>query len=441
MILFPLILLISKNIYSQNYIKIPFKRTYKEKLTKNNYIYNLLNSELTFNISIGNPIQKIPINIKLNKYAIFISSSSIKEPKDIIKYNEKNSSSYEKISNKINYYSPEQEFSYGIESIDNFYINEKKNLNKKIKFILATSLRKNISGTLGLDIHLPLGQNLENINFIKQLKENNDINSFGFSFYFNEINNYYLIIGAYPNEYNSNFDINDLKKISVNNDNYHIKWMIKSENIIYDNKSLTTFKNCFFEPSINSIIGTKIYYDNIIFDFFNEYLINNKCKKKIIESTIFDSRSEFLFFYCDKSINLNKFKSIIFVFNHFNYELTQNELFELFDNEIYFLVGFKYQNDKIDETQNWIFGQPFFKKHILIFDQDNKIISFYTKMKKGFSFIMLFLVIFIIILILIIISLIFYFYKYIKSFRKIRANELDEQYEYLPKNNPFELIN
>ena len=62
-------------------------------------------------------------------------------------------------------------------------------------------------------------------------------------------------------------------------------------------------------------------------------------------------------------------------------------------------------------------------------------------MKKGFSFIMLFLVIFIIILILIIISLIFYFYKYIKSFRKIRANELDDQYEYLPKNNPIELIN
>ncbi len=54
---------------------------------------------------------------------------------------------------------------------------------------------------------------------------------------------------------------------------------------------------------------------------------------------------------------------------------------------------------------------------------------------------MLFLVIFIIILILIIISLVFYFYKYIKSFRKIRANELDEQYEYLPKNNPIELIN
>ncbi len=94
----------------------------------------------------------------------------------------------------------------------------------------------------------------------------------------------------------TNFDINDLKKISVNNDNYHIKWMIKSENIIYDNKSLTTFKNCFFEPSINSIIGTKIYYDNIIFDFFNEYLINNKCKKKLLKVLFLTQEVNFYFF-------------------------------------------------------------------------------------------------------------------------------------------------
>ena len=210
------IILFSKIILSLNYIKIPFERTYKEKITKNNYLDYLINSKLTCKIPIGTPEQIIPFHIKLNKYATFISSSSIKEISNIIKFNEIESTSYEKKSDKINYYSPNQEFSYGIESIDNFNLKNDKNkkLNKKIQFILATSLRKNESAGLGLDIHIPPGQNLNKVNLINQLKDNKDINSYGFSFYF-ENKNYYLILGAYPNEYNSNYDIEDFLKIQM----------------------------------------------------------------------------------------------------------------------------------------------------------------------------------------------------------------------------------
>ena len=430
-------------ILSFNYIKIPFERTYKEKITKNNYIDHLLNSELTCKIPIGTPEQIIHFHIKLNKYATFITSSSIKEINNIIKFNETKSSSYEKKSDKINYYSSNQEFSYGIESIDNFNLkNDKmKNLNKKIQFILATSLRKNESAGLGLDIHIPRGQKLNQVNLINQLKENNDINSYGFSFYF-ENKNYYLILGAYPNEYNSNYDIEDFLKIQTQIDSYNIKWGMKTDKIIYNNKTLNIYKEISLEPSIKSIIGTKSYYLNITNDFFNEYLNLNKCKSKIINGNIFDENGEFLFFYCDNDVDIKKFKSIIFVFNGFNYQLSYKELFESFENVIYFLVGFKYENNNISDIQNWIMGQPFFSKNILVFDQNNKIIGFYTKTKRPFSLTFIILILIIIILILIIISLIFYFYRYIRSHRKIRANELDDNYDYFPQNENKEgLIN
>ena len=429
------IILFSKIILSLNYIKIPFERTYKEKITKNNYLDYLINSKLTCKIPIGTPEQIIPFHIKLNKYATFISSSNIKEiNNDIIKFNEIQSSSYEK-SNKINYYSPNQEFSYGIESIDNFNLKNDKNkkLNKKIQFILATSLRKNESAGLGLDIHIPPGQNLNKVNLINQLKDNKDINSYGFSFYF-ENKNYYLILGAYPNEYNSNYDIEDFLKIQTQSDNnYLYKWGIKSDKIIYNNKTLINNKIIFFEPSIKAIIGTSSFYLNVTNDFFNEYLNKNKCKSKVIYGNIIDDDGDFLFFYCDNDVDISNFKSIFFVLNGFNYELSYKDLFESFENEIYFLVGFKYESDQISNKQNWIMGQPFFSKNILVFDQNYKIIGFYTKTKK-FKFIFIFPTLLIILLIAIIILLIFYFYRYIRSHRKIRANELDDNFDYLPQN-------
>jgi uncharacterized phage infection (PIP) family protein YhgE len=79
-------------------------------------------------------------------------------------------------------------------------------------------------------------------------------------------------------------------------------------------------------------------------------------------------------------------------------------------------------------------GEPFFSKNILVFDQNNKIIGIYTKTKKRISFSFIFLIFIIFILIVIIISLIFYFYRYIRSHRKIRANELDDNFDYLPQN-------
>ena len=110
-----------------------------------------------------------------------------------------------------------------------------------------------------------------------------------------------------------------------------------------------------------------------------------------------------------------------------NFTLNYNDLFYKFENKYYFLIVF-YQNKR---NYNWIFGSPFFKKYQMIFDKDKKIISIYEKDDNhniSFAYIIIF------ILIVIIIFLVFYIVFYLfKNKRKLRANEIDENFEYLPQ--------
>ncbi len=428
MILYSLIIFI-KISFSYNYIKIPFERTYKEKITEKNYIDSLLNSQLTCKIPIGTPQQILPLNIKLNTYTTYISSSSIKEPESMIKFNELKSSSYKKISDKIEYYDY-QDFSYGIKSIDKFYLNVNNNTHQDITFILATQLRNNETGILGLNTRFVRSIHLGDINLIKQLKVNKDINSYGLSFIFKEKDSC-LILGGYISQYDSQYNDNDLNIIPIEVDNNYVKWNIKAKKILYGNFNLNTFNNGFFEPSINAIIGTQMFYNIIMDEFFKDYFINNKCRNKIIESTLLDFKNKFLFIYCDKDIDSEKFKKLIFVYDNVKYEFGFKELFKIFEDNIYFLIGFYYEDSKVIDKK-WVFGEPFFAKYISVIDEDKKIFGVYTKKKENISFINIILIIFTIFLLIVIIVLSIFFYKNISLYRKKRTNKLIENYTHLP---------
>ena len=429
MIIYSLIILINISV-SYNYIKIPFQRIYKEKLTGKNYIDSLLNSQLTCKIPIGTPQQILPLNLKLNSYTTYISSSSIKEPESMIKFNELKSSSYKKMSDKIEYYE-HQDFSYGIKSSDKFYLNENNNTYQELTFILATQLRYNETGILGLNIRFVRSINLGDINLIKQLKANKDINSYGLSFIFKKKDSC-LILGGYTSQYDNQYSDNDLKIIPIEIDINYVKWNIKAKKVLYGNLNLNTFYNGFFEPSINAIIGTRIFYNIIMEQFFKDYFNKNICRNKIIESTLLDYKNKFLFIYCDKDIiDSKKFKKLIFVYDNFNYEFGFNELFKIYLDNIYFLIGFYYEDSKVIDKK-WIFGEPFFSKYYSVIDEDKKIFGVYTNKKESISFIYILLIIFIILLFIVIVVLSIYFYKNFLLFRKKKTNKIFENYSHLP---------
>ena len=72
-------------------------------------------------------------------------------------------------------------------------------------------------------------------------------------------------------------------------------------------------------------------------------------------------------------------------------------------------------------------GKPFFKKYQLSFESDRKLIVFYNGKNK----INILWIIVICLILIIIILILLMIRKYLQMPRKIRANELNEDFEYL----------
>ena len=115
--------------------------------------------------------------------------------------------------------------------------------------------------------------------------------------------------------------------------------------------------------------------------------------------------------------------------------LTYEDLFLKINDTYFFLFYFI-----IAWAKGFKLGKIFFKKYNIIFDQDGKTLGLYKQYKsiekKGFNY--QFLII--IFCVLIIIGL-FLYIKYLGPLRKrrIRANELEDQFSYESNNNKKEL--
>ena len=130
-------------------------------------------------------------------------------------------------------------------------------------------------------------------------------------------------------------------------------------------------------------------------------------------------------------IEYKNFPELIFRndFLKYNFTFTYKDLFMKYENKYYFLILFKWYIDK------WNFGYPFFKKYQIFFDSDKKIFGLYPNKSNSNNWnfspwilVFVFALLFIITLIILLI-----FIKYFKQKRKIRANELEDNFEYLPQ--------
>ena len=155
-------------------------------------------------------------------------------------------------------------------------------------------------------------------------------------------------------------------------------------------------------------------------------------------------------YYCKNNINIKSMKKIQFFNKDYNYtfELNPNELFIKNNNYYFFLIYFDHFF-----TNNWILGKPFLKKYQLTFDMDGRTIGFYTNINKNGKDIYdniydkktsKFTTIALIFCILIIIGLVAFIFFYLRKrqLKKRNANELDDDFSYIPKNDKItKLIN
>ena len=406
-----------------------FTRNITKDLSPTNLMDNLFKNDIITYFEIGNQKQKIPISIKLQNYYFYIYSSPSNPKYNFLALNQQKS--FLQINNSPNLLSNENDNNTFLSSDIISFSNIKKN---KFNFLLIKNVSESEfykSGILGLNIKG--NKSNEELNFINQLKEKNLISSYSFSIKYKNENEGDLIIGKRPDEYDNKYQINNLHKIKVPIYNNEFDWGLNFDKIEYgefDVYNLET-KFAFFEIELGIIVGTVDYKFAIEKNFFNQYIKEKRCFVGRIQGDEIKVTG-FKYYYCNEDVNISDMKNLSFFSKELNYNFTFNykDLFYNFNGKNYFLVIFPWYMGI-----QWRLGLPFFKKYEFVFNSDKKIIGVYDKVlevniilknswKNNLIIILFVILTFMSILI----------YKlYIHKPRKIRANELNDNYEYIPE--------
>ena len=455
-------------ICSNNYIILPFKTTnfpFHEPRNNMSNIENFLsqinNNQLYTSISLGNPAKNIDFYLSMEQLGFSVLTNNCKKGS--------NSSYSPNLSNTFKNITPHN-YSMGLISkaclsTDKFSFYNNIDLSKNIslndlKFLLGNnSMPSNeyidydkFCGIIG-NMRDSYNQFLKDNNFIYYLKRNKIINSYTFGiYYFDKDNSFKIgkeILSKYDGFYIagiSNDSYSEIFKTDKIENSYafsSLYWSL-SFNKIYFNDSEVEY-DCGNNTSVdflidmNYITSTRAYYENIKKYFFKIFLEDQTC----VEEETYSVYEENIYMIICNSNFKKKISSFpkIYFFNDrfpFIFNLDYNDVFIEYNNKIYFLIVFKKAINTI-----WRMGKIFLKKYPLIFDYDQNKISFVhlnkfgglpledKKSNKKTSNYKIYIVIFLLIL-AIILGVYIGKYIWIKK-RKIRANELDDNYEYEEK--------
>ena len=468
------IIIILSISFCNNYIVFPIK--VKNKFNQiidsgSDYVNFIKNNQVATYIFMGTPQKKIEIYLTSERLDfIFGEGFCLLNPDS--EYNLTLSSSF--IGSKVRRSSPS--FINGFLSNENIILYNNLNLSSNVSFkninlincnpskdIFDTFNNNFFCGYIGLQISSS-SEYFEWDSIIYQLKSERFINTQKWSVIFdkNKINNYdgIFIIGIKEEEFydifNSNIK-NDYKTIySINtfsNSDYEIKFDEIYFEINNKNYSFNKFIQGIFIIDYDFIISNEDYFRSIKDIFFKKYIEKGICfidkQEKLIKKSKYDIQLLNIIF-CEKNkFHINDLKSFPKLkLKHIGlyqvFEFTYEDLFMETKNYFIFKIVLNERNKHF-----WTFGRLFLKKYLFIFDNEQKSISYlginniYKRekyeednqienkdLKNKFHFIISILIIGISIIIGIFFGKIIFNKK-----KKKRANELDDDYEYIEKEN------
>ena len=410
------ILLFFNYTTSINYIILPLKKNREVFSQYQNILELLLNNEVYSEFYIGSPPQTLKGFFNFSEFDSYIKKKTLNGV-----FDEQLSSTY--ISEKERTYSNDK-FSKGFPSKDYLIFNNNKNnsILKNFSFVLVSNITSEIND---FNIGLKSLELFDDI-FLKQLKNGDIISSRIFCFNYNKNK---ILFGTYPHE----VDEKNYNKLYLRRDKIQIDSRFASLDFLWDHifytnqtENLTdNYKGSTFNLNIKGIICSNSFLSYLVDNFFYPYTKDNKCKQEILKI----SYNEYFTFICDTDINLKNFPTLFFYSQgiDFVFNLTGEDLFIKENNKYYCLISFLKGNFK------WVLGEVFFKKYEIIFDLDSKMLGFYIdhpRTKFNYYIYLLFLLG---IIILILIGILIKCYYYLP--RKKRANELEEQFEYVTQIN------
>ena len=444
---------------SNNLVVIHFKELFDEynKLEKKEriskiFLDNYLDYKIYTKIKIGSPTKVIPAfinsNIKIFRTKFIEQISNFDFGKYDV-YRPHNSKSFINITELLNL---EEFYFFGYSLInETIFLCKNKNCEeeyeiKNVQLYAQTKKDKlNYSYSLA-ELGIPLLKSSnDQTNILMELKNFEIISSNIITIEFTDNKEGYIYLGDYPHMYN-NIEYNkNLLKTAYSIPNYgsnnNIQLRMDKIYIINKNNNSNIILNN-DEISINYgsgiILSTAEYFNKIIEIFFNKYINKNICKINIERRNI---NNNYHVISCQKSeeFKIEDFPSLYLFKEEFDFifELNYNDLFEQIDNYYIFkIIYFPFSCD------NFELGKPFLKKYQMSYNVEMSTIHFYKKnnrinniIKKEKSQNIYILVI---LIILVVFCLGIYYKKFFHTKRKLRKNELNEDFDF---NIPINDIN
>ena len=458
-------------------LKIPLKYypIYKYNYTTPAQIMkHLLYIKLYADIDIGTPRRTIqlPLYFESNEFYIFNPSKSLFEPdkfSDMKIFNDSETmKDNEEDEGEMSFSAYNFNLAYSKDDI--FYFNNSK---YELQFYFPIEVDEVVSGGIGMQLR-PFNDygnpTPEEKSFLGKLKTNKIVNNYYFSIFYNSKENKneeegFLLLGCLPHEINE--DLGYYKKGSFNDEykrnvylqagkNEQVDHIFSMDKVLaYEgntDKLIEDFPNSSFDylkvELKYNLGGIKVprnlekFYQRV----FEEYINQTQCFREKIGSIYF--------YYCNNNKDIiskikDVFPRIVLRSNDLetNFTIEPNDIFIEENNYVFCLLYFEdsYISDRV-----WGLGKPFFKKYQFSFDYKSRSLYFYNKINEqegeknsqgndgtqnnGISvFYVILIVILTIIIVLIVCFFVFKFYLYDKLFRKKKANELDEDFDYTSK--------
>ena len=487
-----LLLFIINKSFVENNDMIKFKLdSYYENINYGNFtsLLNILGKTYIYsNIKIGEPefLIKTKFSLHTPHFNMYYTEEKKSEEEKNKIYDINKSKTFKNISCLNKYYVKSSKDIHAKEKfIMNLY-NTKDKTFKEISlnnfdFVLGVNninieRNKNLSEiyylTIGLQLFSKNKYTQENqFNFIDNLKNRDIIHDYIWFIYFNNFNNSNINspeiknlknflkiesemwIGDYPHEYKPD-EFSNSQIFYVYNNNFF--WSLKFKSIyLYVNQ--TKFNSGIIKQSLFDTNAQISFNDFFIYApytyikivknyFFDDYISKNICKEFLTD--------DLDLIYCNKSKDFNieqlrKFPTLYLEHNelNFTFELTYKDLFAEIDDKYLFLIA-----NMNNDVEDIFLGKIFFYKYQFFFNQDSKGIGFYNPNikfnisnnndkenindKKDNNFIYKILAIVFGSLLFIAIVIIFiYSLNKLKNKKKKRANELDDEYDYVSDKN------
>jgi hypothetical protein len=369
------------------------------------------------------------------------------------------------ISEELLYYNTTklkcQPSSYGMYDKD---IDSQIKINE-MNIIIEDFTASNLCAMVGLG--KPDSNTKEAIHFINELKIIKAINDYSFTYKFITSTSGQLIIGGLPHDYYNNSKIQQSQYFKINTyepNNNQLPWSVlfnkifieKTDNNTNMKADVQNNAKSYIVPNLGFIIGTTQYKKLIMEKYFNALIKDGICQLEKINNINFNlydlKNNNYEIFTCDsykiESAHKVSFPYLKFNQNNYNYIFFFSfyNLFVELKEKYYFNVIFP---EETYLNNNWYLGLPFLRRYQFIFNYDSKTIGFYNENYKGksegnsetntesnsSSYFKIIIQIIIVIVLVILIFVAFIIGRKYNDNRKKRANELDDNYEYLTKQN------